>query len=189
MQIILASSSPFRRALLERLALPFTSEVPSVDETRLPGESPQAMVERLSEAKAARIAKRHPEALIIGSDQTAALGPDILGKPGNHANAATQLSACSGRDIMFYTGLCLLGPNFRATHLDCTRVEFRDLTPEEIERYLKHDQPYQSAGSFKVEGLGISLFRAVHSEDPTALVGLPLIALCRLLRQAGISVP
>lgn len=189
MQIVLASSSPYRRALLERLGLPFTCESPSVDEARRPGEAPEAMVERLAEAKAARVALRHPESLIIGSDQTAALGPDILGKPGNHARAAAQLGACSGQSVVFHTGLCLLGPEFHATHLDRTRVQFRDLQPDEIERYLKHEQPYQSAGSFKVEGRGISLFRAVHSEDPTALIGLPLIALCRLLRQAGIEIP
>jgi len=189
MQIILASSSPYRRALLERLALSFTCESPDLDEARGPGESPEAMVQRLSEAKAARIVERRPEALVIGSDQTAALGQDILGKPGDHPRAAAQLKMCSGRDVVFYTGLCLLGPGFRGIHLDRTRVQFRDLGPEEIERYLHREQPYQSAGSFKVEGLGISLFRSVHSEDPTALVGLPLIALCRLLRDAGIDVP
>jgi septum formation protein len=189
MQIILASSSPFRRALLGRLALPFTAESPDLDETRQPGESPEAMVQRLSEAKAALIAARWPDAVVIGSDQAATLDGRILGKPGGHAHAVAQLADCSGREVTFYTGLCILKDDRRYTHLDRTRVRFRELGDAEIERYLRLEEPYQSAGSFKVEGLGISLFEAVHSEDPTALIGLPLIGLCRLLRQAGIAIP
>lgn len=189
MQIILASSSPFRRALLERLGLPFGSESPDLDETRLAHESPESMVLRLSEAKAAVIAGRQPDALVVGSDQAAVLDGRILGKPGTHPQAVSQLATCSGREVIFYTGLCVLGRNLHQTHLDRTRVVFRELSHEEIERYLILEQPYQSAGSFKIEGLGVSLFESVHSEDPTALIGLPLIALCRLLRQAGIAIP
>ncbi|MGH8371498.1 MAG: Maf family protein [Gammaproteobacteria bacterium] len=189
MHIILASSSPFRRALLERIRLPFTTESPNLDETRQEGESPEAMVRRLSEAKAAAIAERHPDALVIGSDQAAVLDGGILGKPGGYPQAVAQLAACSGHEVRFYTGLCVLGPRQRFIHMDSTRVRFRELTGTEIERYLKLEQPYQSAGSFKVEGLGISLFESIQSEDPTALIGLPLIALCRLLRQLGIAIP
>lgn len=189
MQIILASSSPFRRALLERLGLPFSTVSPDLDERREPDESPEAMVQRLSAAKAAAVLQEHPGALVIGSDQAAVLGGKVLGKPGGHPQAVNQLSACSGREVFFHTGLCVLGGGLELSHMDCTRVRFRELTDDEIERYLKREQPYQSAGSFKVEGLGISLFESVDSEDPTALIGLPLIALCRLLRQAGISIP
>ncbi|MGH8370330.1 MAG: Maf family protein, partial [Gammaproteobacteria bacterium] len=168
MQIILASSSPFRRALLGRVGLHFSSQSPDLDETRLAHESPEAMVLRLSEAKAAAIAGRQPDALVIGSDQAAVLDGKILGKPGTHPQAVTQLAACSGREVNFHTGLCVLGRNLRQTHLDCTKVVFRELSNDEIERYLVLEQPYQSAGSFKIEGLGISLFESVHSEDPTA---------------------
>ncbi|HET7922241.1 MAG TPA: Maf family nucleotide pyrophosphatase, partial [Gammaproteobacteria bacterium] len=161
----------------------------ALDETRLEGEQPSAMVARLSQAKAARVAARHAGALVIGSDQTATLDGETLGKPGNPARAAAQLSACSGREVVFYTGLCLKTPDREFTHLDETRVVFRHLGRDEIARYLEAEQPYQSAGSFKVEGLGISLFDAIHAEDPTALIGLPLLALCRLLRQAGVSLP
>ncbi|HEX5339343.1 MAG TPA: Maf family nucleotide pyrophosphatase [Gammaproteobacteria bacterium] len=189
MQLILASSSRFRRALLERLKLPFSVESPGLDESRLDGETPQAMVRRLSQAKAACIAERHPDALVIGSDQAAVLDGMTLGKPGHHAQAVAQLSACSGREVTFYTGLCLLRGNLSPVYLDTTRVIFRTLAGDEIDRYLGTEQPYQSAGSFKAEGLGISLFESIHSDDPTALVGLPLIALCRLLRQAGFTLP
>lgn len=189
MQIILASSSPFRRALLERIGLPFTAESPELDETRQEHEAPEAMVGRLSAAKAAVIAERRPNALVIGSDQAAVLDGRILGKPGGHRQAVAQLTACSGHEVTFYTGLSLLGQELHYSHLDCTRVRFRELTGTEIERYLNLEQPYQSAGSFKVEGVGISLFESIQSEDPTALIGLPLIALCRLLRQAGIAIP
>lgn len=189
MQIILASTSAFRRALLERLGLPFQTVAPEVDETRGPREPPASLVERLSLAKASAVAARHPEALVIGSDQVAALGDCILGKPGSHEQAVAQLAACSGREVLFHTGLCVITPANRHQHVDRTRVIFRTLLTEEIERYLKTEQPYQSAGSFKVEGLGISLFESVISEDPTALIGLPLIALCRFLREAGIAIP
>lgn len=189
MQIILASSSPFRSALLERLGLPFEAVSPDLDERREPGESPAQMVQRLSAAKAAAILQKHPGALVIGSDQTAVLGDQVLGKPGGHPQAVAQLSACSGREVFFYTGLSVIGNGLELSDMDCTRVLFRELADDEIERYLKREQPYQSAGSFKVEGLGISLFESVDSDDPTALIGLPLIALCRLLRQAGIAIP
>lgn len=189
MHLILASSSPFRRALLERLKLPFETEAPELDETRQPDETPEAMVRRLSQAKSACIAARHPDALVIGSDQTAALDDKLLGKPGGHAEATAQLTLCSGRDVRFYTGLCVLRHGREYTHLDTTQVRFRTLSPDEIERYLRAEQPYASAGSFKAEALGISLFESIQSEDPTALVGLPLIALCRLLRQSGLAIP
>jgi 7-methyl-GTP pyrophosphatase len=189
MQIILASSSPFRRDLLARLGLPFTTQSPDLDETPQASETAEALVQRLSQAKAAAIGQRTPDAVVIGSDQVAALDGRVLGKPGGHAQAVAQLSACSGREVTFYTGLCILQGDLRLNHMDRTRVLFRELSSGEIERYLKREAPYQSAGSFKVEGLGISLFEAVHSDDPTALIGLPLIALCRLLRQAGIAIP
>ncbi|HET7651211.1 MAG TPA: Maf family nucleotide pyrophosphatase [Gammaproteobacteria bacterium] len=189
MQIILASTSAFRRALLERLGLPFQSVAPEVDESRLAQESPEALAERLSLAKALAVAARHPDALVIGSDQVAALDDLILGKPGGYPQAMAQLAACSGREVVFHTGLCVITPADRQRHVDRTRVTFRTLSTEEIERYLKAEQPYQSAGSFKVEGLGISLFETVKSEDPTALIGLPLIALCRFLRQSGVAIP
>jgi MAF protein len=189
--LILASTSRYRRALLERLALPFEAVAPEVDETREPDESPADMVVRLAAAKAAEVANRFPEALVIGSDQCAALGADVLGKPGTHEKARAQLSRLSGQRVTFHTGLCVMdGASGREWHdVVPFTVQMRALGPDEIERYLRADQPYDCAGSFKSEGLGISLFQAMEGEDPTALVGLPLIRLCDRLREAGFTIP
>ncbi|WP_313954052.1 Maf family nucleotide pyrophosphatase [Accumulibacter sp.] len=182
--LILASTSPFRRELLARLHLPFETANPAVDEALLPGEQPEASALRLSEAKARAVACLFPDALIIGSDQVAILDGHIFGKPGTHENAVRQLQAMRGRCVDFYTGLCLLNARTGASHLRGvpTRVTFRNLTDEEIENYLCKEQPYNCAGSAKSEGLGIALIAKIEGEDPNALIGLPLIALCDLLR-------
>lgn len=190
MKLVLASTSPYRRELLERLGLSFNVAAPNVDETRLPDESPQALVMRLSEAKARAIAATHPDALIIGSDQVAVLDDGILGKPGDHANAVRQLSAASGKQVTFMTGLCLFNSATGQAQVDLVpfAVEFRDLTPQQIEDYLQREQPYNCAGSFKSEGLGISLFRRMKGDDPSALIGLPLIRLIDMLEHEGFAV-
>jgi septum formation protein len=189
--LILASTSRYRRALLERLSLPFQAVAPQVDETRAPNEPPADMVLRLAAAKAAEVARRFPHAIVIGSDQCAALGTDVLGKPGSHEKARAQLGRLSGQRVTFHTGLCVIdGASGREWHdVIPFTVHMRDLDPGEIERYLRADQPYDCAGSFKSEGLGISLFQAMEGEDPTALVGLPLIRLCARLREAGCTIP
>lgn len=194
-RLILASTSVYRRALLERLGLPFATVRPEVDESPLPNESPQALAERLALAKAeavlARIESDGPaDAWAIGSDQVAELGGDPLGKPGSHAAAVAQLRAMSGREVRFLTALCLAGPDGRRLQrLDITTARFRALADDEIERYVAHEQPLDCAGSFKSEGLGIALFERIDSRDPTALIGLPLIATAQLLREAGFVVP
>lgn len=189
--LVLASTSPYRRALLERLRIPFSVARPDVVEERLPDESPAHMVQRLAEAKARAVQKRHPEALIIGSDQCAAVEDVVLGKPGDPQRAAAQLARLSGQRVVFHTGLCLL--DHRPAPLWSVVVpyvvEFRELTPTEIERYLHAEQPYDCAGSFKSEGLGVTLFRRLEGTDPTALIGLPLIELCHGLRAAGHALP
>lgn len=189
--LVLASTSPHRRELLMRLGLPFSADAPGVDERRGAHESVPELVRRLSRAKADAVAPRHPGALIIGSDQAAARDGDILGKPGDHATAVAQLKASSGKRLKFLTGLCLLDTRDgrRHEHVDITQVAFRTLGDAEIERYLKSERPYDCAGSFKSEGLGVSLFESIESSDPTALVGLPLIVLCRFLRECGLQVP
>lgn len=189
--LVLASTSAYRRQLLERIGLPFTTEAPGVDETRSAREPAGELVQRLARAKAQAVALKHPGALIIGSDQAAEREGEILGKPGGHAEAVAQLKAASGKYMKFHTGLCLWDARSGSfqEYTDITRVMFRTLTEEEIARYLKAEQPYDCAGSFKSEGLGITLFTAIESNDPTALVGLPLIALCRMLRTAGIELP
>lgn len=189
-RLILASTSPYRRELLARLGLPFDTTRPETDETPRPGEAPSALARRLSEAKARAVAARHPGAWVIGSDQVADLDGYRLGKPGDHTRATAQLRAAAGREVRFHTGLCLVGPDGGAReHLDLTVVQFRPLGDDEIDRYLRAEQPYDCAGSFKCEGLGIALFEAIQSRDPTALVGLPLIALAAMLRRAGFAVP
>jgi septum formation protein len=189
--VVLASTSSYRRALLERLRIEFVTVRPEVEEFREPGESPQAMVERLAVSKAADVACRRADALVIGSDQCAAVGDRILGKPGTHENAAEQLAALSGRRVVFHTGLCLIdaasGRQWQGV-VPYT-VHMRDLRPAEIERYLRLEQPYDCAGSFKSEGLGVSLFQRMEGDDPTALIGLPLIQLCTWLRDAGMPMP
>ncbi len=189
-QIVLASTSPFRRELLARLGLPFETANPATDETALPGETPEATSLRLSEAKARAVAALFPEALIIGSDQVACLGDQIFGKPGSHDKAVKQLQTMRGHTVNFYTGLCLLNARTGKTHVRGvpTLVTFRDLTDDEIENYLRKEQPYNCAGSAKSEGMGIAIIARMEGEDPNALIGLPLIALCDLFREENIKV-
>jgi septum formation protein len=189
-RLILASTSRYRRQLLERLRLPFETVRPEVDETPDPGEAPVALVERLSLAKATAVAAGAGQAWVIGSDQAAELDGTPLGKPGNRTAAQAQLESMSGRTVAFHTGVCLLVPDQAPRlALDTTRVRLRTLAADEIGRYLDAEMPFDCAGSFKSEGLGITLFDAIESLDPTALVGLPLIATARLLRQAGWPLP
>jgi septum formation protein len=183
--LILASTSRYRRELLERLRLPFDTVAPEVDETPLPGEAPAVLAQRLALAKAQAVARAHPQAVVIGSDQVADLQGQCLGKPGQHERAVAQLRAMRGRDVIFQTAVALVAPGLVQQELAQVRVRFRDLSDEEIERYLHAEQPYDCAGSAKSEGLGIALLDSIDSDDPTALIGLPLIRTCRLLRQAG----
>ncbi|HZF97898.1 MAG TPA: Maf family nucleotide pyrophosphatase [Pseudoxanthomonas sp.] len=189
MPLILASTSRYRRELLERLRLPFHISRPEVDESALLGEAPAELASRLAAAKARAIAAQQPEAWVIGADQAAALDSHTLGKPGNRDTAVAQLNAMSGREVRFHTALCLFRGKVALEALDTTVVRFRPLQAEEIDRYVDAEQPLDCAGSFKVEGLGISLFESIESRDPTALVGLPLIALSRMLREAGFALP
>jgi len=189
-QLILASSSPYRAALLERLGLAFTCQTPGIDEAAQAGESPDHLVRRLAEAKARHIAHGHSAALVIGSDQVAVLDGRIIGKPGDHAQAAAQLRAASGRRLSFLTGLCLVNGAADRTQVDVipTTVVFRELADNEIDAYLLSERPYDCAGAFKSEGLGIALLAAIESDDPTALIGLPLIRLCEMLRTEGVEI-
>lgn len=188
--LILASTSPYRRELLERLGLPFTVANPRTDETPLPDEAPQALALRLSEAKARAAAANHPGALIIGSDQVATVDGKIYGKPGTHERAVEQLRALSGKTVNFFTGLCLY--NARTDQAEVrgvsTLVSFRELSDSEIDNYLRREPAYNCAGSAKSEGLGIALLKSMQGDDPNALVGLPLIALCDLLRQQNVAI-
>ncbi|HEX4869361.1 MAG TPA: nucleoside triphosphate pyrophosphatase [Moraxellaceae bacterium] len=189
--LLLASSSPARRQLLERLGLPFHCASPDIDEARHPGEPVEALVLRLSEAKARALATAWPDHLVIGSDQALALDGDILGKPGTAARAREQLARLSGREVTFQTGLCLL--NTRTGRCQLAReeysVRFRDLDPAAIARYVERDQPLGCAGSFKAEGLGITLFHGFAGRDPNSLIGLPLITLVDFLQAEGFSLP
>lgn len=187
--LILASTSTYRAQLLGRLGLPFTAVPPKVDETRLPGERPGLLCYRLAEAKARAVAGHHPAALIIGSDQVAVLGDRILTKPGSHVQAVEQLSTLSGHRVTFLTGLCLLNARSGRTQVDVVpySVVFRELSPAAIDAYLRRDQPYRCAGSFKSEGLGIALFERMEGDDPTALIGLPLIRLVDMLAEEGVA--
>lgn len=189
-KLILASSSPFRRELLSRLHLDFTAISPEIDESVANGESPDQYVTRLSQQKAKAIAKDHPDAVVIGSDQCAYLEGQILGKPGNHENALEQLRKARGKEVVFYTGLCVYRQSdaFERSLCELFRVGFREVTDAQIENYLHTEQPYNCAGSFKSEGYGISLFSYMRGDDPSALIGLPLIRLTYLLEQAGIDV-
>lgn len=190
MSLILASTSPYRRELLARLRLAFTTAQPHVDETAQTQESPFALVQRLAHAKAAAIAMAKPGVWVIGSDQVADLDGHALGKPGGRNGALAQLAAMSGRTVVFRTAVCVVRAGDTAlTAIDATQVRFRALSTAEIARYVAAEQPYDCAGSFKAEGLGIALFDAIESSDPTALIGLPLIATARLLRQAGFELP
>lgn len=188
-QIVLASTSPFRRELLTRLGLPFQTANPDTDESALNDEMPEATALRLSEAKARAVSARYPEALIIGSDQIACLDGQIFGKPGSHEKAVKQLQTMRGRTVNFYTGLCLLNAKTNRVQL-CgvpTFVTFRKLTDDEIENYLQKEQPYNCAGSAKSEGLGIAVIAKIEGDDPNALIGLPLIALCDLLKKENVN--
>ena len=189
-RLILASTSPFRRELLARLGLPFATQAPDADESHRPGEDAPALVARLAELKARAVARHEPGALIVGSDQAAVLDGKIIGKPGDHERATAQLQRASGRAVTFYTGLCLLdsASGQRQTAVDVFKVVFRRLAPEMIESYLRREQPYHCAGSFKSEGLGIALFERLEGDDPTSLIGLPLIRLTRMLEAAGVAV-
>jgi septum formation protein len=189
-RLILASTSPYRRDLLARLRLPFDVARPEVDETPRAGEPPRSVAQRLAAAKASAIARGTPNAWIIGSDQVAALGDAVLGKPGTRETAQAQLAAMSGRSVDFMTAVCVAHPDGRHFEaLDTTTVRFRVLTPDAIARYIDAEAPYDCAGSFKSEGLGIVLFESIESTDPTGLIGLPLIATANLLRQAGYVLP
>lgn len=188
-RLILASTSVYRRELLARLRVPFDTARPDTDETPLPGEAPEALAQRLATAKAAAIAGREPGAWVIGSDQVAELDGRPLGKPGSREAALAQLEAMSGRTVTFRTAASLCHGGRCLEALDTTTVIFRPLGAAEITRYVDLEQPYDCAGSFKCEGLGISLFEAIESRDPTALIGLPLIQTARLLREAGFAVP
>lgn len=188
--IILASSSPYRRRLLEQIGLAFEWASPDIDEAALLEEAPKMLVQRLAHAKAEALSKRYPQHWIIGSDQAASFEGRILGKPGNIENARKQLQACRGQRVEFLTGLCLLNSHTKKSETIVERfsVVFRDLTDEQIDRYLEREQPFDCAGSFKVEGLGIALFERLEGDDPNALIGLPLIQLVTLLERAGIAV-
>lgn len=190
MKVVLASTSPYRRELFARFGLPFSQLAPGVDECPRAGEAPSALAARLSEAKARALMQRCPDALIIGSDQTAVCGSLRLGKPGDFATARAQLRHLSGQTAQFYTAVTVLNAvsGKAASRTVITEVVFRTLTTAEIERYLEREQPYDCAGSFKAEGLGIALFKALRSDDPTALVGLPLIQLRALLAEFGVDV-
>jgi septum formation protein len=189
-RLVLASTSRYRRELLQRLGLPFEVDRPEVDETPLPGEAPPGLAVRLAEAKALAVAARHPSAWVIGSDQVADRDGQPLGKPGDRDTALAQLLAASDHAIRFHTAFCLVGPDGRRlAGLDLTEVRFRSLARDEILRYLDAEQPYDCAGSFKCEGLGIVLFDAIQTRDPTALIGLPLISLAAALRDAGFRLP
>ena len=187
--LILASTSRYRRELLTRLRIPFEVVSPDVDETPLPGEAPAALAQRLALAKARAVAVRRPDAVVIGSDQEADLDGQPIGKPGTHERATAQLRLMRGRSVVFQTAVSVVrgDTGFARTLLAPVTVRFRDLTDAEIERYLRLEQPYDCAGSAKCETLGIALLDAIDSDDPTALVGLPLIRTCELLRQAGLD--
>lgn len=189
--LILASGSAYRAELLRRLPLPFTAHPADIDETTLPGETPQARAARLADGKAAALSKQFPHQWILGSDQVAALGEQQLGKPGTAARAQEQLRRMRGQRVDFWTAATLLQPHSgeRFRLMDHTQVRLRPLSDAEIERYVALESPLDCAGSFKVEGAGICLFDAIESSDPTALIGLPLIGLSQLLRRAGAQLP
>ncbi|MDD3325818.1 MAG: Maf family nucleotide pyrophosphatase [Zoogloea sp.] len=191
MKLVLASTSAYRRELLQRFGLPFDVARPDIDESPLPGEAPQATAERLAVEKARAVAAQFEDALIIGSDQVAHMGDTRFGKPGTVERAIAQLQAMSGRTVVFHTALALLNTRSGRVQLDAvpTEVRFRELTDDEIVRYVNKERPLDCAGSAKSEGLGITLLDALAGEDPNALVGLPLIALARMLRNEGIALP
>lgn len=190
MDLILASTSPYRERLLQRLALPFRTARPNTDETPYPKEAPDRLAGRLALAKATSIASQNPAAWVIGSDQTAELEGQLLNKPGDHQNATRQLRACAGKSLKFHTGLALVNLNTGYENVVVVpfSVRFRPLSHAQIEGYLRAEQPYDCAGSFKWEALGIALFESLEGTDPTSLEGLPLIALTHLLFDIGIDI-
>ncbi len=187
--LVLASTSPYRRELLNRLGLPFEIANPQTDESPLPEETPENTALRLSDAKAKAVAGQYPDALIIGSDQVAVMAGQVFGKPGTHEKAVEQLRLLSGNTVNFFTGLCLYNSRTGQTQIRGvpTLVTFRTLTDREIDSYLRREQPYNCAGAAKSEGLGISLLARMEGTDPNALIGLPLIALCDMLRTEGVQ--
>jgi len=189
--LILGSTSRYRKELLGRLGIPFETDSPQVDETPQPGEAPVDLARRLALAKAREVAQRHPQAVVIGSDQVADLHGQPLGKPGTHERAVQQLRQMSGQTVVFQTAVAVVcqASGFEVLDLAPVRVAFRRLGDAEIEQYLRTEQPYDCAGSAKSEGLGIALLDRIDNDDPTALVGLPLIRTCRMLRAAGVPVP
>ena len=188
--LILASSSPFRRELLSRIHLPFSCISPDIDESQQAGETATSYVKRLSLQKAQEVARKHPTCMVIGSDQCAYLDGEILGKPGSHEKAVRQLQNARNKEVIFYTGLAVTQLSSGFSEVDCIeyRVGFRNLTDRQIEHYLATEKPYNCAGSFKSEAYGISLFSYMRGDDPTALIGLPLIRLIAMLEAAGIEV-
>jgi septum formation protein len=188
--LVLGSSSPYRRELLSRLKLEFSVESPDVDETPRSNELPRELALRLALAKAREVARRHPSAVVIGSDQVADLHGEPLGKPGNHERSFDQLRRMRGRSVVFHTAVAVVcaESGFEQVELAPVRVKFRELSDAEIESYLRAEQPYDCAGSARSEGLGIALLESIDSDDPTSLVGLPLIRTCRMLSAAGVKV-
>jgi septum formation protein len=188
--IVLASTSPYRRQLLARLRLPFTVQAPQVDEQALPGESPAATARRLAQAKAAAVASRRPDAIVIGSDQVADVDGEALSKPGTHEAALAQLTRMQGREVVFHTALAVVGPDGRRQVDEVpTAVRFRVLPVDQLEAYLRLERPYDCAGAAKIESLGIVLAESVRADDPTALIGLPLIRLTSMLAACGVPLP
>jgi len=189
-RIVLGSSSPFRKSLLEKLDLSFDCDSPDIDETPMKDEHPRDMVARLAKEKANAIAERHPQSIIIASDQCATLDGEIIGKPGDHDNAVAQLKKASGRTVTFYTSLCVFnaGTNQYEETVEPFYVYFRELTDDQITTYLEKEEPYNCAGSFKSEGLGIALFDRLEGNDPNTLIGLPLIQLVRMLERFQVRV-
>lgn len=189
-RLVLASTSPFRKTILEKLGIPFDVDAPNVDESQLENETPAQLVERLACAKAAKVAEKYPDALVIGSDQVAVIEGQILGKPGDHARAIKQLQQASGKTVTFLTGLCLHNAATGQQQVEVVpfKVVFRELSMTQIENYLQAEQPYNCAGSFKSEALGIALFERLEGEDPNTLIGLPLIRLVRMLEKAGLNI-
>ncbi len=187
MRIILASSSPYRYEMLARLGMPFTAVSPNVDETPLPNESPTDLALRLSLSKAQAVAQQHHDALIIGSDQVATINGTPIGKPGSFERAQAQLRQLSGQTVEFHSALCVSNGQRHELADVVTRCQFRTLSDTEIDTYLQREQPFDTAGSAKAEGLGIALMESMHSDDPTAIIGLPLIALTRMLRSFGLN--
>ena len=188
-RLVLGSTSPYRRELLQRLQLPFDVDSPRVDESPRSGEAPADLARRLALEKAHDVASRHPDAVVIGADQVAELDGQAIGKPGTHARAVAQLQTMQGRRVVFHTAVAVVRPDtgFAQVVLATVQVQFRPLSDAEIERYLQLEQPYDCAGSAKCEALGIALLETIESDDPTALIGLPLIRTCALLRLAGID--